>query len=122
MFILQETTEWDCGYHVPNHAYITNDSKDKVYAYVKEGSEDINHLKNPLSFETRNRKFIIKRLPKSMEKMFQVETPSNAIEVVGSKGDKYYVENNNGNWSCTCVGYKYHGTCKHIKKVKNEKE
>lgn len=40
------------------------------------------------------------------------------VEVVGSKGNVYkvVVDTELGN-SCSCVGYTYHRTCKHIKSV-----
>jgi hypothetical protein len=42
-------------------------------------------------------------------------------KVVGSKGDIYNVviDSKRGN-SCSCVGFNYHRTCKHIKSVTNK--
>ena len=42
-------------------------------------------------------------------------------KVVGSKGDTYQVvlDNVHGN-TCTCVGFTYHRTCKHIKSITNK--
>lgn len=49
--------------------------------------------------------------------------PSNiswATTIVGSKGDEYLVTYHGENydpWQCTCPGFKYHNTCKHIKQA-----
>jgi len=47
---------------------------------------------------------------------------------VGSKGDTYYTTYstmNSGkygaNWHCTCPGFKYRGTCKHVTKATDDK-
>lgn len=33
--------------------------------------------------------------------------------VKGSKGQEYTVINDNGKWSCTCMGFQFRGKCKH---------
>lgn len=40
--------------------------------------------------------------------------PHGTWQVVGSKGDIYTVSYN-GSWTCTCTGFHYHNTCRHIK-------
>ena len=112
--MLQETTEW--GNNTPNHIYYTDDSKSRLFGYTKVGTTDILLVKNRL-FETKGRKFIAKRLPKKFESFFGIETSKNIVEVTGSKGDKYFVENDNGVWTCTCVGFRFQGKCKHITQV-----
>ena len=42
------------------------------------------------------------------------------FKVKGSKGDEYLVTLVNDNYSCHCIGFKYHGKCKHITKVKEQ--
>lgn len=37
--------------------------------------------------------------------------------VDGSKGNKYIVTRVSGHYSCTCTGFTFHKTCKHIKSV-----
>ena len=39
------------------------------------------------------------------------------IEFIGSKGNTYYVTDEDGKISCTCPGYKYRGKCKHVDEV-----
>jgi hypothetical protein len=37
--------------------------------------------------------------------------------VKGSKGNEYIVTLSSGHYSCTCTGFTFHKTCKHIKSV-----
>ena len=34
--------------------------------------------------------------------------------VKGTKGQEYVVTNSNGQWSCTCPGFQFRRTCKHV--------
>ena len=34
--------------------------------------------------------------------------------VKGAKGQEYVVTNANGKWSCTCPGFQFRRTCKHV--------
>ena len=38
-------------------------------------------------------------------------------DITGSKGDIYEVEMHDNGFNCTCVGFAYHGKCKHVKSV-----
>lgn len=38
------------------------------------------------------------------------------------QANEYVVTKANGRYSCTCVGFQFHGTCKHIKQVMEEVE
>ena len=40
MKVLQEITDWN----IPNHIYFTNDSKDKIYAYVKASGKEVEQI------------------------------------------------------------------------------
>jgi hypothetical protein len=40
--------------------------------------------------------------------------------VKGSKGDEYLVIRQNSQYNCTCPGYTYRKTCRHITEVGNE--
>ena len=40
--------------------------------------------------------------------------------VVGSKGAHYTVRANHGRYTCTCPGFGWRHTCKHIEQVKKE--
>jgi transcription initiation factor IIF auxiliary subunit len=56
MVILQETTDWG-EYRTPNHIYYVNDSKEKLLAYIKAGSNEPVMLSKPIKFSTRYRTF-----------------------------------------------------------------
>ena len=51
--------------------------------------------------------------------------PSNTFwqkEVIGSHGDKYLVSyTDTGGWHCTCTGFDFRSTCKHIRQVEKER-
>ena len=109
MIVVQETTKWSSN--TPNHIYFLNNSKTKMFAYIQEGSEEQKIFKNPIDFYAKGRTFEVLR---------QVEDEQPGIAVKGSKGDVYYVTQENNEYKCTCIGFKYHSSCKHIEKVKNE--
>lgn len=108
MLVLQETTLWP----FPLHVYFTDNSKSKIFAYINAVTGEGKIFSKPMGFETRGRSF-------EVIKEFELDLPG--IPVKGSKGDVYYVTEEDGNYKCTCVGFKYHGTCKHIEKVINER-
>jgi uncharacterized Zn finger protein len=68
-------------------------------------------FKNPIDFFAKGRTFEVLR---------KVDEQRPGIAVKGSKGDVYYVTNENNEYKCTCVGFKYHGTCKHIDQVRKD--
>jgi uncharacterized Zn finger protein len=109
MIVAQETTNWKDS--TPNHIYFLNDSKTKMYAYIQEGSDEHKVFKNPIDFFAKGRTFEVLR---------KVDEQRPGIAVKGSKGDVYYVTNENNEYKCTCVGFKYHGTCKHIDQVRKD--
>ena len=108
MLLVREVTEWLDN--TPNHYYLLSNDKMKMYAYKTEcGIEK--EFKNPIDFFPKGRQFDILK---------KYDDKDNGIAVTGSKGDMYYVTTSNGEYKCSCVGFKYHGTCKHIDKVKKE--
>lgn len=111
MIVVQETTS-DWSHPVPNHIYFLSNNKSKMYAYINAVTGESKIFKNPIGFETKYRTFELIR---------KVDDNSEGIPVAGSKGDVYYVTQNGSEYKCTCTGYKYHGTCKHIEKVKDGK-
>jgi len=110
MIVVEEITEWSTPFQ-PNNILFLSNSKSKLYAYINRVTGEQKVLKNPIDFDPRYRKFQLIK---------QVEEDRPGIQVKGSKGDIYYVTNDNDRWKCTCTGYKYHGTCKHIEKVKTD--
>ena len=114
MKVLKEITEWD----TPNHTYFTNDSRDKIYAYIKSGSIRVEEFKKPIKFSVSHRKF------KEIENTFGYEIKEAEIvlgteyRVPGSANNVYVVREHLGDWTCTCPASKWQkGPCKHIKSL-----
>ena len=111
MLIAMEVTAWNESFDC-NHLYLFNDSMTKAYAYVRNRDLHLHVFKNPMVINTKGRKFeILERIK---------EEDPDRIEVEGSNGNVYYVTKVDDGYKCTCTGFKYHGTCKHIEKVMNE--
>jgi hypothetical protein len=100
MEALVETT----GELFPAHTYLLDGNN--LVAYVKVNTTEPFYFKNPIKgFDKRGRKFVPGNI-----KLFTQKKESNARTVIGSKGQTYTVTDN----SCSCPGYTYRGTCKHL--------
>ncbi len=109
MEAVREITEWTDGTSA-NHTYLLDG--DKMVAYIPFGKKTQTVFKNPIRIDKRGRKFEkLKQNPFKLE----VKVESNLIEVQGSKGNIYYVDPQAK--TCTCSGYTFRGTCKHIKEL-----
>ena len=109
-----ETTNYKDS--VPNGIYLLDDSKSKMYAFKPKGTGEIKTFKNPIRIDVRGRKFVIN--PVQFKTKLKEEEPEGRVWVVkGSKGDEYKVSELNGNYSCTCSGFKFRGACKHVKSI-----
>jgi len=118
MKFFQETTVWSTE-GMPNHIYLLDDSKSKMYAYVKAGTKSVFTFKKPISFSTRGRKF--KPIPNTFKyKIEEEKTDAKNWTVKGSKGDSYTVTLDGTEYKCSCTGFKYHGKCKHIKEIQEK--
>ncbi len=78
-----------------------------------------------MTIDVRGRKFVeLKDKKAERDEVYfgkpVVETkPNNAIEVQGSNGKVYLLtKNSSGKYSCTCPGFTFRHTCKHIQDVK----
>lgn len=109
-----EITQYSDG--IANGTYLLDDGKTKLYAYVSPGATEPKQFKNPIKIDTRGRKFVVSSTQYKIVVKEQ-EPEGRVIEVRGSKGDIYRVTEVNGNYSCTCSGFKFRGDCKHIKGV-----
>jgi len=114
MKTIQEITVWDVDYTVPGHTYFVSDSKDKLFAYIKCGSDKIEEFKKPYRFGTTGRKFKEVNNVWGFFPREELIPPGKEFKIAGSKGDVYTVVEDGGEWSCNCVGFKYHGNCRHI--------
>lgn len=114
MKVFLETTAWETN--SPNHVYFMDDSRSKMFAYVKFGQGEPFKFKNPIRIDIRGRKF--REVPNTWNFSLREEEPEGRVhEVKGSKGDVYKVTELNGNYSCTCSGFKFRGDCKHAKSL-----
>lgn len=106
MQALQEVTDWE----YPNHIYLVDG--DRLVAYIKQGEIKPFYFKSGIKgFSKSGRKF--KELKTDLFETPKVE--SNLIAVAGSKGNTYYIDPEAK--TCTCSGFTFRGTCKHIKEL-----
>lgn len=115
----EETTVW-AGTIQPNHVYLLNDSKSKMYAYRARGSDKNQVFKNPIRIDIRGRKF--KPMPAMFDLLNTLKEPEplgKTWYVVGSKGEKYTVNEQQGEYSCSCTGFKFRGQCKHVSGIRS---
>jgi hypothetical protein len=104
-----ETTDY--GDAVPNGIYLLDDGKSKMYAF-RPASGKIKTFKNFIRIDTRGRKFVVNPV-QFKTKLKEPEPEGRSWTVKGSKGDEYRVSELNGNYSCTCSGFRFRGGCKH---------
>ena len=110
----QETTDWKDS--VPNGIYLLDDSKSKMYAYRSNPRAPIKTFKAPIKIDVRGRKFVVN--PTQYRTEVKEEQPQGRVwEVKGSKGDVYKVSETNGEYSCTCSGFRFRAKCKHVESV-----
>jgi hypothetical protein len=108
----QEITDY--GDKISNGVYLLDDAKAKMYAYVSPNDGIVKTFNRPIGISTKGRKF------KIVENTYNYEIPGEVAEnprwmVMGSKGDKYFVEKTNNGLTCTCSGFKFRAECKHVK-------
>lgn len=109
-----ETTNYKDS--IPNGVYLLNDSKTKMFAYVRPGAKSAFKFKNPINIDTRGRTF--KEVANTFDYQMDLEKPIYPQwTVTGSKGDKYTVEKTENGYTCTCSGFKFRAKCKHIDSV-----
>ena len=110
-----EVTDWNHS-TVVNGVYLLDDGKSKMYAFRPRGTGEIKVFKNAIRIDTRGRKFVVN--PVQFKTGLTEPKPEGRFWIVlGSKGDKYKVTELNGNYSCSCSGFKFRGDCKHVKTV-----
>ena len=105
--ILQEVTDWG-KYKVNNGVYHINGAG-KLIAYQRNKDSEVQILNVPSNqFSKSRRKFV--KIGERAE-----EVAKHIIEVQGSKGNVYYLDTIK--MTCTCPGFTFRGTCKHVKQV-----
>jgi len=112
----KETTVWEDGNTAINHTYLLEG--DKMIAYMRTGTSVPFYFKNPIRISKSGRKFE-KLEDNPFDTIFSVvvpqETSNNIKEIEGSKGAKYILDVDAK--TCTCPGFTYRGTCKHVKEL-----
>ena len=81
---------------------------------------------NSITIETGNKDFPVSIIPiKNIKKVDIIKGSTSDstkyFNVQGSKGSTYVVSVREGQYSCTCTGFKYHGKCKHGEEVMSTK-
>lgn len=100
----------------PNGIYLLDDSRTKMYAFRPQATDKIKVFKNFIRIDTRGRKFVVNPVQFKTQ-LKEAEPEGRTWTVKGSKGDEYTVTDVNGNFSCTCSGFRFRGDCRHIKSV-----
>jgi hypothetical protein len=107
----EETTEWTES--TPNHTYLMDESRGKMFAYVRAGTQTPRVFAKPITISVRGRKF----RPVADRWNVKIEThkpEGRSWQVQGSRGDTYTVREHEGRWDCTCSGFKFRSKCKHV--------
>jgi hypothetical protein len=88
----------------PAHTYLLDGTN--LVAYIKSTETEPFYFKMPIKgFDKRGRKF-----EPGNTSLFTQKKESHARTVIGSSGQTYTVTTE----SCSCPGYTYRGTCKHM--------
>ena len=105
---MRETTKWEDGLDC-NHLYLLEG--DRCYAYVQAGTNQHQVFSKPIQFDLRGRTFEFVREFQKGQKDPAV------VKVQGSKGETYEVNTEEG--TCTCPGYRFRGSCRHVAEVQH---
>ena len=113
----KEVTDWGSA-TAPNHTYYLNDDRSHMVGYIKQGTTELFKFKQPIRIETRGRKFELLTKKGESDSVYFTKTevfaPKQAIEIEGSNGKKYYLTTIGTKYACTCPGFMFRHTCKHI--------
>jgi hypothetical protein len=112
----RETTVWDDGNTAINHTYLLEG--DQMIAYIRVGTSVPFYFKTPIRISKSGRKFELVE-PSPFDDIVSVVIPQttspNVVEIDGSKGARYILDK--VLCTCTCPGFTYRGTCKHVKEL-----
>jgi hypothetical protein len=121
MKYFEEVTDWGSS-TAKNHIYYLCDDKTKMVGYIKHGTTDLFKFKQPITFYGKGRKFVELKKKGEPDSVYFTKSeafvPKQAIEVEGSNGKKYYVTKVGAKYTCTCPGFTFRHTCKHVSDLK----
>ena len=123
MKYFQEITEWADSPNSINHIYYMDDDKTQAVGYIKFGKGDLIKFKSPIRLDVRGRKFQVlktKGEPDSVYFSKKEEPKKDIITVQGSNGKEYYIEKVGSKYTCTCPGFTFRHTCKHVAEYNNK--
>ena len=107
----EEITEW--SEPTPNHVYLLDDSRSKMFAYVQQGTKTPKVFSEPIGISVKGRRF--RAVPDRWKIKVTTEKPQGRTwQVTGSRGDQYTVSELAGRWSCTCSGFQFRSRCRHV--------
>jgi hypothetical protein len=111
--LMEVTSDWDVDYRLPNHTYLMDG--EKAIAYKPWHEDPIQHMSKGWRLDKRYRKF--KEVPFIAAEwdMEDEKVLGHIIRVAGSKGQTYEV--NTETKTCSCTGFQFRGSCKHIKDI-----
>lgn len=106
----QEITQWTAAANC-NHTLLLDG--DNMWAYIARGTTVPRYFAKPLRISRRGRKFAL--LAHSPFDHPHTAVASSVITVSGSNGRAYRV--NTAALTCTCPGFTFRSSCKHVKAV-----
>lgn len=110
MRAVEEITVWKVHYRQPNHQYLLDG--DRVVAYRQWGKGKPLPSASRMRLDMRGRKF--RDIDIKVFGTLAVQR-SDIIKITGSRGDVYEIDREHG--TCTCAGFRFRGTCKHLKQA-----
>ena len=116
MKYFKEVTDWGSA-TAQNHIYYLNDEKSFMVGYIKQGTTDLFKFKKPIRIDLRGRKFELLKTKGESDSVYfgAKEAPKkDVITVKGSNGKEYFLEKVGNKYTCTCPGFTFRHTCKHI--------
>jgi len=109
MQAFRETTDWGNS-ATPNHTYLLDGTS--LVAYIKQGDIQPYYFRSPIKgFDRRGRKFV--ELSDNPFEPGLEAVDASVIRIEGSRGQIYTVDTQQA--SCTCPGFTFRGSCKHVK-------
>jgi hypothetical protein len=121
MKYFQEVTAWSEP-NASNHIYYLKDDKSAMVGYIKVGTKSLFKFKNPIRIDTRGRKFVELKTKGEPDEVYfgkKEEPKKDVIEVQGSNGKVYQLEKVGSKYTCTCPGFTFRHTCKHVTELNN---